>query len=197
MFRPLTTIRHTLLQPESASTIRSSRLSLLLSTYHLDRLKSPWHPFSPSSVASTSREGARTATIPGTSATFEVDAELAALATKLSTRARMGIEDALIICKSYELHSLDDDRGVADDGRLARILAWWSEEAVAVAEISTTLLLLGSGFGDQDWTEVAAGIRDELMSEPEKWIEGLFRAFSGLAQKALAGNQRSEYPLFW
>ena len=163
----------------------------------MKRLETPWHPFGPSTVASTSKEGARTVTVPGTSATFEVDSELAALATKLSTRARIGIDDALILCKSYELHSLDDDRGIANDGRLARILAWWSEEAVAVADISTTLLLLGSGFGEQDWADMAAGLRETLMAEPEKWIEGLFRAFSGLAQNQLSSSQRSEFPLFW
>lgn len=194
---PLTTLRDTLRQPESASPISSSKLSLLLGTYHLDRLRSPWQPFKTSSGPSTSKAGARTITIPGTSVTFEADADLVRLADQLCTRAQIHQDEAVALCKSYEQYSLDDSRGVADDGRIARILAWWSEEAVAVAEISTTVLLLGSGTEDQSWGDLAAGIRDTLMSDPEKWIEGLFRAFSGLAQTALTGAQRSEYPLLW
>jgi nuclear pore complex protein Nup188 len=136
-------------------------------------------------------------TIPGTSATFEADDALKTLAEKLATKADISVEDASVVCKSYELHSLDDDRAVADDGRLTRVLAWWSEETVAMAEITVNLLLLGSGTGEHDWSEMAAGLRDMIVADPEQMIEKLFRAFSGLAQKPLEGNHRAEYPLFW
>lgn len=102
-----------------------------------------------------------------------------------------------MICKSYELHSLDDDRAVADDGRLVRVLAWWSEETLAIAEITLNLLLLSTGMGDQDWSEMAGGLRDTILEDPEQMIENLFKAFSGLAQKPLEGHRRAEYPLFW
>lgn len=107
------------------------------------------------------------------------------------------MNDALVICKSYEMHSLDDDRATADDGRLVRVLAWWSEETLSVAEITVNLLLLGTGMGEQDWSESAGGLRDSIMEEPEQMIENLFKAFSGLAQKVLDGQRRAEYPLFW
>lgn len=197
LISPLTTLRNTLLQPESASTVPGTTLPKLLSSRHQERLRTPWQPFGPSSGSSTSKATARTVTIPGTSATFEVDLELAKLAEHLSKRAEIGIDEAAVLCKSYELHSLDDERSSADDGRIARILAWWSEESIAVAEISTAALLLGSGTEEQDWGDLAASLKETLMAEPEKWIEGLFRAFSGLAQTPLSGSQRSEYPLFW
>jgi nuclear pore complex protein Nup188 len=135
--------------------------------------------------------------IPGTSATFEADDALKTLAEQLATKADISVEDALVISKSYELHSLDDDRAVADDGRLTRVLAWWSEETVAMAEITVNLLLLGSGTGEHDWSEMAAGLREKIVADPEQMIEKLFRAFSGLAQKPLESHHRAEYPLFW
>lgn len=196
--RPLTTIRNTILQPESASSTPSNTLARLLSTHHLARIQQPWQAFRNSATpAASTSSSARTVTIPGTAATFEVDAELAKLASQLASRTGCSIDDACALCKSYELYSLDDDRRVADDGRLARILAWWSEETVAVAEIAVNVLVLGAGLGEQDWGDMAAGVREILMEDPEKWIEGLFRAFSALAQKPLEGSQRSDYPLFW
>jgi nuclear pore complex protein Nup188 len=117
----------------------------------------------------------------------------------LAKKADISSTESLVLCKSYEIHSLDDDRTSADEGRITRVLAWWSEETVAVAEIAVTVLLLGTGggSGDQDWSELAVGLRETILADPEQYIEGLFRAFSTLAQKPLEGDRRSEYPLFW
>lgn len=172
-------------------------MDTLLSSWHLDRLRNPWQPFKPYGASKNTRSCAGSITIPGTTATFEVDDALSALAEKLGQKTDISLNDSLIICKSYELHSLDDDRAVADDGRLPRVLAWWSEEMLAVADITVNILLLGSGVGEQDWSEMAVGLRDAIMAEPEQMIEHLFRAFSGLAQKPLESHQRAEYPLFW
>jgi nuclear pore complex protein Nup188 len=195
---PLSTIRNTLLRPQSESTIAPSVVGKLLATIHLERLRSPWQPFKPYSAATAGKRAAGSnVTIPGTSASFEVTSELESLADKLAKRADIGSTDSLVLCRSYELHSLDDDRTSADTGRLARVLAWWSEETVAVAEIVVTLLLLGTGSEGQSWTEMASSLRETVMAEPEQYLEQLFRAFSNLAQKPLEGDRRSEYPLFW
>jgi nuclear pore complex protein Nup188 len=172
-------------------------LETLLSGWHLERLHNPWQPFKQYGASKNTRTGAGSITVPGTSATFEVDDDLSSLAEKLAQKADISLNNSLVICKSYELHSLDDDRSIADDGRLARVLAWWSEETLAVAEITVTLLLLGSGTGNQDWSELGAGLRELIMVDPEQMIESLFKAFSHLAQKPLDGQRRSEYPLFW
>jgi hypothetical protein len=193
----LTTIRNTLLQPESESIIPSVKLGNLLSGSHLERLRNPWQPFKQYGASKNTRSGAGSITIPGTSATFEVDDALSSLAEKLGQKADISLNDALVICKSYELHSLDDDRAVADEGRLTRVLAWWSEETLAVAEITVNLLLLSTGMGDQDWSEMAGGVRDAVLEDSEQMIEKLFKAFSGMAQKSLEGQRRAEYPLFW
>jgi len=163
----------------------------------LERLRNPWQPFKQYGASKNTRSGAGTITIPGTTATFEVDDALSSIAEKLAQKADISMNDALVICKSYEMHSLDDDRATADDGRLVRVLAWWSEETLSVAEITVNLLLLGTGMGEQDWSESAGGLRDSIMEEPAQMIENLFKAFSGLAQKALDGQRRAEYPLFW
>lgn len=195
---PLTTIRDTLLRPGSESLIAPSSIAKLLGTSHIDRLRNPWQPYTAYNAATAGKRAiGSNVTIPGTSASFEVTAELETLSDKLAKRADISVTDALVLCRSYELHSLDDDRTSADDGRLARVLAWWSEETVAVAEISTTLLILGTGSEDQDWSEIASGLRETIMVEPEQYLEQLFRAFSTLAQKPLEGDRRSEYPLFW
>jgi hypothetical protein len=185
---PLTTIRNTLLQPENESIIPAAKLDKLLLSTHLER---------PYGASKNTRSGAGSITIPGTSTTFEVDDALSTLAEKLAQKADISLNDALIVCKSYELQSLDDDRASADDGRLVRVLAWWSEETLAVAEITVNILLLSTGVGEQDWSEMSGGLRDRIMEDPEQMIESLFKAFSGLAQKALEGQRRAEYPLFW
>ena len=194
---PYATIRNTLLQPENESTIPAAKLDKLLSSSHLDRLRSSWQPFKPYGASKNTRSGAGSITIPGTSLTFEVDDALSTVAEKLAQKADITLNDALVICKSYELHSLDDDRASADDGRLVRVLAWWSEETLAVAEITVNILLLSTGVGEQDWSEMAGGLRDRIMEDSEQMIESLFKAFSGLAQKSLEGQRRAEYPLFW
>jgi len=194
---PLTTIRNTLLQPENESIVPSAKLDKLLSSTHLERLRSPWQPFKQYGASKNTRSGAGSITIPGTATTFEVDDALSAVAEKLAQKADISLNDALVICKSYELHSLDDDRASADDGRLVRVLAWWSEETLAVAEITVNILLLSTGVGEQDWSEMAGGLRDRIMEDSEQMIESLFKAFSGLAQKSLEGQRRAEYPLFW
>jgi hypothetical protein len=194
---PLTTIRNTLLQPENESIIPTAKLDKLLLSTHLERLRSPWQPFKPYGASKNTRSGAGSITVPGTSTTFDVDDALSTLAEKLAQKADISLNDALIVCKSYELHSLDDDRASADDGRLVRVLAWWSEETLAVAEITVNILLLSTGVGEQDWSEMSGGLRDRIMEDPEQMIESLFKAFSGLAQKSLEGQRRAEYPLFW
>jgi hypothetical protein len=196
-YSPLTTIRNTLLQPENESIIPAAKLDKLLSGSHLDRLRSPWQPFKPYGASKNTRSGAGSITIPGTSTTFEVDDALSTVAEKLAQKADISLNEALVICKSYELHSLDDNRVSADDGRLLRVLAWWSEETLAVAEITVNILLLSTGVGEQDWSEIAGGLRDRIMEDSEQMIESLFKAFSGLAQKSLEGQRRAEYPLFW
>jgi hypothetical protein len=194
---PYTTIRNELLQPENESIIPAAKLDKLLLSTHLERLRGPWQPFKSYGASKNTRSGAGSITIPGTSTTFEVDDALSTLAEKLAQKADISLNDALIICKSYELHSLDDDRASADDGRLVRVLAWWSEETLAVAEITVNILLLSTGVGEQDWSEMSGALRDKIMEDPEQMIESLFKAFSGLAQKSLEGQRRAEYPLFW
>lgn len=103
--------------------------------------------------------------------------------------------EAWIMCKSYNDYSMDEDKALKDIGRLDRMLAWWDEELVAVVELTTAILRLGNY--DTDWAEVVSDIRDSILSDPAAYIEGIFRAFSGLAQKQLDGSKRSNSPLFW
>jgi nuclear pore complex protein Nup188 len=192
--RPLSTIRDTLLRPDPTSTPSPKLRSLL--THHLPRLRSPWSSFTPPSPESRTKLSSSSAiTIPHTSSTLEIDDSWRQLALKLSDRIDVDAIECYVLCQSYVAYAVDDER--AGEGKLERVMMWYAEEVEAVSGIAEAVLRLSREQEGEEWIELAEQIRAEMLPDPAKYLEGIFRAWSSLAQKPLSGNYRSEHGLFW
>lgn len=162
--------------------------------HHSKRFLTPWKPIGTRSAQSRTKIEQGSITL-GQNLNFDVDDDSRKLAMRLADKVDMDEVEAWIMCRSYEKFSLDEDKAVRDAGRLDRLLLWWDEEVVAMTELNTAILRLGSF--DTDWTEVTKDVRDDIMRDPAAYMEGIFRAFSGLAQRQLTGSMRSDNPVFW
>ncbi len=79
---------------------------------------------------------------------------------------------------------------------MERVSLWYAEEALAVPQIVIALYRLARS-GEGEWAQMAWDIRSAVVESESGCVEGLFRAFSGLAQKQLEGARRTNNPLFW
>lgn len=120
----------------------------------------------------------------------EVDESTRQIALKVSDIVNVDEIEAFLITKSYLTFSVDDGSDVAD-----RVVLWYAEEALAVPQIALAILKLSDEEGELG--QLAHDVRTEALSEQSKHIEGLFRSFSGLAQRSLDEKQRSWNALFW
>ena len=73
---------------------------------------------------------------------------------------------------------------------------WYADEALAIPQVVLALDRLSRRDIDP-WSTVAEQVRAKIIPDDGKFIEGLFRAWAMLAQKALGGAKRSDDPLFW
>ncbi|WWD21286.1 hypothetical protein CI109_105770 [Kwoniella shandongensis] len=190
---PLTTIRDTLLRPETAAVDSSiPKLQSLLS-WHKRRIEAPWQPFKSPSAESRAMLNKPSFTIPNTSVQFDVDESTRRVALKVSDVLGLDEIAAFMMAKSYLTFSVDEETD--EEKMVERVILWYSEETLAVPQIALALLKLSDDEGPLG--QAAHEIRMEVMADPAKYIEGLFRAFSGLAQRDLDEKQRSSSPLFW
>ncbi|OCF35692.1 nuclear pore complex protein Nup188 [Kwoniella heveanensis BCC8398] len=189
---PLTTIRDTLLRPDAASEISIPKLRALLA-WHKDQIARPWAPFSPPSADSKSTINKASFTLPRTSAQFTTDEVTRSTALKLSETVDIDEISAFTIVRSYLTFSVEEETD--EDVILERALLWYAEEVLAAPQIALAVLKLSDDEGEMG--QLAYDVRTETMSDPAKYIEGLFRAFSGLAQKDLGEKQRGPNALFW
>jgi nuclear pore complex protein Nup188 len=167
-----------------------------LLSHHLRRLRSPWSSFTPSSPESrTKLSSSSTITIPQTSSTLEIDDSSRQLALKLSDRIDVDEIECYVLCQSYVAYAVDDER--AGEGKLERVMMWYAEEVEAVPGIAEAVLRLSREQEGEEWIELAEQIRVEMLPDPAKYLEGIFRAWSSLALKPLAGKYRSDHGLFW
>lgn len=192
-FRPLATIRDTLTNPDPSST-PSPKLHGLLK-YHLHRLKAPWSPFAPSSSSASSKLGASSASIPNTNSQITFDDTIRQLALKLSDRIGIDAVECILLCKSYDAYSLDspDEEG----SKLDRLGMWYAEDVEAVSGIVLAVLRLSVIPGTNPWADLVTDLRVEMLGDVSKYLEGLFRAWGGLAQKSLDSERRTHNALFW
>ena len=98
--------------------------------------------------------------------------------------------------KSCDQHSGDDEGSEDEDVELERAMMWYAEEALAVPQIVMAISRL-SGSSEGEWSEMAADLRRELVGKEGDYVESIFRAFCGLAQKQVEGKLRLENALFW
>lgn len=81
-----------------------------------------------------------------------------------------------------------------EDKVIERLLMWVAEEALAAPQIALAVLRISDD--ETPLGQLAYDVRVEAIGDPEKYIEGLFRAFSGLAQREV--DQKKELdPVFW
>ncbi|WVQ93092.1 hypothetical protein IAU59_000156 [Kwoniella sp. CBS 9459] len=189
---PLTTIRDTLLRPNAASEISIPKLRSLLA-WHKDQIANPWAPFSSSSSETRTAINKASITLPRTSAQLSVDEVTRKTALKVSETVNIDEISAVIIVKSYLTFSVEEETD--EDVVLERALLWYAEEVLAVPQIALAVLKLSDDEGEMG--QLAHDVRMETMADPAKYIEGLFRAFSGLAQRDLGEKQRGSHALFW
>lgn len=183
--RPLTTIRDTLLRPRSEAQIPPEKLASLLK-WHLTRLQTPWQPFGP---PKGKQSLAGSITIPDSSANLGVMNAGRGLAEALSKRVHIDEVWSYLLFASYSLHSIneEDDTENYQERELERLTMWYTQEVLAVSQIAKTLLQEGE---DGEWWDVIEATRGELMAEAGRYMEEVFRGWSGLAQKQAEG-------LFW
>ncbi|WVF65419.1 hypothetical protein IAT40_000146 [Kwoniella sp. CBS 6097] len=189
---PLTTIRDTLLRPNAASEISIPKLRALLA-WHKDQIAKPWAQFPPPSTETRTTINKPSFTLPRTSAQFTIDQVTRNTVIKLSETVNIDEVSAFIIVKSYLTFSVEEETD--EEVILERALLWYAEEVLAVPQIALAVLKLSDDEGEMG--QLAHDVRTETMVDPAKYIEGLFRAFSGLAQKDLGEKQRGPNALFW
>ncbi|WVQ73653.1 hypothetical protein IAR50_003233 [Cryptococcus sp. DSM 104548] len=188
---PLTTIRDTLLRPDS-DNISIPKLRALLAQ-HKHRISEPWLPYKPRS--NTAREAIKKAsfTLPQTQVAFTVDDNARKIALEVSDQLDMDEYAAFMATRSYLDFSLDEE---TNEVRFVdRVVLWVAEETLAVPQIALAILKLS----DEETAlgNLAYDVRVEAIGEPEKYIEGLFRGFSVLAQKEVDEKKRKMDALFW
>lgn len=199
----MTTIRDALLRPDAERHIPRGKLKPLLQ-WHVPHLQKPWAPFKSASDASRKALSASSVTVPGTcssspsgpssssSAKFDVDSGSRAISLRISDETGLDEVEALLLWKSYALHSLDDPVPAPgqseEDALFERLLGWYEQELVAVPQIVMALQ-----FGGADGLEE---ISKEVLGEQPKYIEELFKAFAMLAQKSV-DEKRMKRGLFW
>lgn len=191
--RPLTTLRDTLLHPDSDS-IPDAKVKPLLQ-YHLSKLQKPWSPFKPASSEARTAVKAGSVTIPNTKHKLEVTAGSRAISIRLAEETDLNEVEAFLLWKSYATHSLEDPRPAKgqseEDAVFDRLLAWYEFELLAVPQIVQALYSPNSG-----WHQLAEELEGDIMPDRGAYIESLFRAFSVTAQKSIEGKQTGR-PLYW
>lgn len=126
---------------------------------------------------------------------LEIDEEARKLAFQLSDLIAIDEEACLLLLNSYDRNALDDVHGDSE-GKLERVSLWYAEEALAAPQIILALYRL-SEHGRGEWAEMAIELRTMVVENESRYLEGLFRAFSGLAQTQVQGSRRSDDALFW
>lgn len=207
----MTTIRDALLRPDVERHIPRSKLKPLLQ-WHVPRLQKPWAPFSGKSEASRKALSGASITVPNSSlsttsapstssalvsssstAKFDVDAGSRVISLRIADETDLDEITAFLLWKSYALHSLDDPvpaPGQSDEDALVeRLLAWYEQELVAVPQIVMALQFAGDVDGLED-------VQKEILGDHAKYIEELFKAFAGLAQRSV-DEKRLKRGLFW
>ncbi|KAK6906170.1 hypothetical protein I203_100154 [Kwoniella mangroviensis CBS 8507] len=196
---PLTTIRDTLLRSDP-STISIPKLRALL-TWHNKKLSTPWSPFPSSSNESKSSISKPSFILPQTSITIQIDNSIKSLALRLSEISNIDEISSYLLIRSYQTFSLDEvdiEKEEDNDKILDRIILWYSEEILALPQIVLALLQLSTD-GDSELGRLSNDLRIDIIGgeESSRYIEGLFRGFSNLAQLSLNDKQRGPNALFW
>ncbi|TYJ52049.1 hypothetical protein B9479_007350 [Cryptococcus floricola] len=188
---PLTTIRDTLLRPDS-DTISIPKLRALLAR-HKQRISTPWNAYEPRS--NTAREAIKKATftLPQTEVAFTVADNVRKIALEVSDLLDMNEYAAFLATRSYLDYSLDEE--TSEERIVDRVVLWVAEETLAVPQIALAVLKLSDD--ETPLGNLAYDVRVEAIGEPEKYIEGLFRGFSVLAQKEVDERKRKMDALFW
>lgn len=196
-YRPLTTIRDTLLRPDVERQIPHAKVRLLLK-WHLARLQKPWEPFKPaSSQARTAIQGT-TVQIPGTDIKMDIDAGSRSIALRISDAVNINEITSFLLWKSYTSYSVEEPtpaKGKSEeDAVVDRLLLWYEQELLAVPQIVMALYVPASQH--TGWEELAAELRPDILGDQASFIESLFRAFGGLAQKPIAKDTESSRALY-
>jgi nuclear pore complex protein Nup188 len=124
---------------------------------------------------------------------FDIIESTRSLALRLAERAEIDEVDAYLLVASYKAYALE---GEEEDGLFDRVCMWYGEEVVAVGQVVMAVDKLSrEELGD--WSDMASRLRPEVMGDEGKYIEGLFRGWSGLAQKPLEGAKKQEQGLLW
>lgn len=199
---PLATLRDALLSPSSPG-LPVPKLRQLLS-YHLDILQRPWEPFKPPQGSSKTALESSSITVPRSKATLAVDADSRKVALKLADKIKVDEVSCFLLFRSYQAYALDriETERALREGRDAEVhdqlVRWYMEECVAAVQVVLAALSAPEPDEDnEDVVDVATGVRDEVLQDVPAFIEGLFRAFGGLAQRRLEGYQRSHLALEW
>lgn len=195
---PFTTLRNTVLRPAAGQVLSRSKVRLLLK-YNVERLTKPWEPFKTGSSAGKAASlNKDTTALPGTDAKFDVDDVSRSIAKKLATETGLSELDAFVMWKSYASHSIEDPEPAegqsVEDALLERLLLWYEEELLAVPQIVMALFVPASQ--PTGWEDVAAELRPVILGDQATFIENLFRAFSGLAQKNVSSSHAAR-ALYW
>ncbi|WWC91063.1 uncharacterized protein L201_006004 [Kwoniella dendrophila CBS 6074] len=194
---PLTTIRDTLQRADSSS-VSLPKLQALLS-WHKKKLSTPWSPYTPPSQDSKSTISKTSFVLPQTSITLRIEEAIRSLAVKLSDTLDINEISSLLIVKSYQTFSLDEidiEKEEDKDKIVNRIILWYSEEVLALPQIVLAILKISDDHSDLG--QICNDLRIELIGDDtSKYIEGLFRGFSNLAQQSLTDKQRGSNALFW
>lgn len=133
-------------------------------------------------------------TIPNPSAKLEVSERSRKVAIQVSDR--IGVDElSLLLMQTHHDYARDDPQ-VDEEGQVETLSLWYAEETLAVPQIVLELYRL-AGSGLEEWSDVAVELRDLAVGSESGYVEGLFRAFSGMAQKQLEGKNRMEDPMFW
>lgn len=135
-------------------------------------------------------------TVPRTTVKFDVTEATRVLASKLVERADISPVDAALLVQSYETYALDQPTASV---KLDRLLAWYAEEVEAIPGIVLAIQHLCKVTDKEQaaWAELASAMRDEIFPDAAKYMEGLFRGWSALAQQQIEGIRRSAQPMLW
>ncbi|WVR08972.1 hypothetical protein IAU60_006031 [Kwoniella sp. DSM 27419] len=189
---PLTEIWNVLLRSDAAETTSVEKVEELL-RFHKSRIAAPWQAFSTPSTSSAALLKQPAFDLPHTNVRYTVEQPAGRLAQRLSDLVDIDQVSAFMLVRSYQVFGLEDE---TDEERIFdRVLGWYTEEVLAIPQIALAILRLAeeqTRLGD-----VAQRVRDLTIPEPAKYIEGLFRAFSGLAQSELPEKQKGTTSLFW
>jgi len=198
-------LRDTLLRPMSESLIPTPKVSALLS-YHVARLQKPWEPFGPKDSAARTALSGPSVTLPSPSTSssstsppkFDVDKASRSIALRLSDATGVNEITAFALWKSYASHSIEDPTPqpgqTHEDAVLDRLMLWYEQELLAVPQIVMALYVPAAE--PTGWEDLAAKFRDDVLGDQAAYIEGLFRAFSTIAQKPVETDFLSR-GLYW